>query len=65
MTVKDPDSKDINSKDIPLETISKRAKWHSVGYTPSFTYCPACKQSIGWHPKEDRCWNCNQRVIWK
>lgn len=51
-------------KEVPTDTVSKRG-WHSVGYTPSFTYCPNCNKSIGWHPKEDRCWSCNQKLIWK
>lgn len=52
-------------KDTPMETKSVTAKWHSVGYTPSFTYCPSCNKSIGYHPKDERCWNCAQRLIWK
>jgi hypothetical protein len=52
-------------KDVPHETVTKKSIWYSAGYTPSFTYCPNCQGSIGWRPKEDRCWRCNQKVIWK
>lgn len=55
----------IPLKDIPLETRSVELKWHSFGYTPTFTYCPSCEKSIGWRPKEERCWRCGQALIWK
>lgn len=54
-----------DTKEVPKHIRKVVAKWYSFGYTPSFTYCPACEKSIGYHPKTERCWRCNQRLIWE
>jgi anaerobic ribonucleoside-triphosphate reductase len=50
-------------KNTPMEIKTVTSKWYSVGYTPSFDYCPSCDKQIGWKDKEDKvCHHCEQKL---
>jgi hypothetical protein len=52
----------LMDKNIPMEIKTVKAKWFSVGYTPSFDYCPSCDKQIGWKDIEDKmCHHCTQK----
>lgn len=55
----------MDDKNNPKKVIYKKAKYYSVGYTPSWNICPTCEKDIGYRPKEDSCWRCGQKLIWK
>lgn len=51
------------NKSIPIKVITKICRWYSMGYTPSFSYCPNCKKQIGGTVYQTRkCPYCGQAV---